>query len=524
MNSIANGLGATSILACLLFSISLSAEETPASSTTLPPSIQVEPDEVMMSEGVAEPIDLNTALALALEGNIDFALAQANEAAAKIRVSGGKSAFLPGLEADAGFSIAEGTVQGSFGDFRDIDAQGHRVGVALTYGVNIGEQVKELAALRKELDAAVFNTLAAEQRLIFRVVELYENLVLSKVGVNIASQLVSDAESFEHIARVRAEAGVGLGADVARAEANAAASKSRLEEAREVWRQTSIRLATVLRRDPSVLLDPRESASQEWRIATGDENENPAAMTERRPDVAAARQEARAASDRVLAARWDLFGPRLVAEARLSGVGGRGEPSRRDTPEVLSDAVGGFDRAARNWGSVLAGAAPLSSAAGSFTETFYDYRDLFRDRHQDVGLAGRTDLSIGLMWSISFAKRDRLREVKIAEERAQLRAEQLEEIALGEVRSAQSAIESSSARIGFAENELEAAETNHRIALTRYREGVAIALEVLDAQQAIAQARLNLARYVIDFNLAQARLLASAGLIDDSDFVHQPAS
>lgn len=71
--------------------------------------------------------------------------------------------------------------------------------------------------------------------------------------------------------------------------------------------------------------------------------------------------------------------------------------------------------------------------------------------------------------------------------------------------------------IEFALDELEA-EMNHRISQSRFREGTAIALEVLDAQQVIAQARLNLARHVVDFNLAQARLLAAAGLIDAENF------
>ncbi|MBI2434952.1 MAG: TolC family protein [Candidatus Hydrogenedentes bacterium] len=391
--------------------------------------------------------------------------------------------------------------------------------------MNIGEQVKELAALRKELDAAVFNTLAAEQRLIFRVVELYENLVLSKVGVNIASQLVSDAESFEHIARVRAEAGVGLGSDVARAEANAAASKSRLEEAREVWRQTSVLMAVVLRKDSAVLLDPADNDMEEWTVAERHGAQKPEEIAKNRPDVEALRQESQVAENRVQASRWGLFGPKLIAEARLSGVGGHGERSLSDRGDVLSNAAGSASRAATSWQNVLpeGSTTPLTTAFGSFGRAFYDYRDVFREADQNVGLEGRTNLAVGLVWTFSFNKRDRLRELKVRKESDQLRAQQLEERATGEVRSAQSAMESSSKRIRFAENELEAAETNRRIALARFREGTAIALEVLDAQQAIAQARLNLARHVVDHNLAQARLLAAAGVITAHDFEDAPA-
>jgi outer membrane protein TolC len=520
VNEIAKGTGVILIVFGFLTGRILCAEEPVPTDSVDKPAVQIESDEVMMSEHTVERIDLETALTRVLEDNIDLALARANEAAAQSRVSGGKSAFFPELEADAGFSFVDGTVQGSFGDFRDINARGHHVGVGIVYGVNIGEQVKELAALRKDLDATVFESLAVEQRLILRVVELYENLVLSKAGVNIARQLVADAESFEHIARVRAQAGVGLGADVARAEANVANTGGQLEEAREVWRQTSIRLATVLRKDPAVLLDPKDAELTEWRVAETQGNQTLEAAVENRPDIEAARRGAQAASDRVQAARWDLFGPTLTAEAGLSGVGGRGERPVRDRLENLSDAIGGFARGANNWQMVFAedSTTPISTPAGSMVETFYDYRDLFRESGQRVDLQSRTNFTVGLAWSLSFKKRDRLREQRVRREIAQLEVERLEDRAAGELRAAQSAMDSSSRRIEFALDELQAAETNHRIAQARFREGTAIALEVLDAQQVIAQARLNLARHVVDFNLAQARLLAAAGSINTGDF------
>lgn len=400
---------------------------------------------------------------------------------------------MPALEADGGFSFIDGTVQGSFGDFRDIDSRGHRVGLAITYRLNIGEQINELAALRKELDATVFSTLDAERRLILRVVELYENVVLSKIGVNIAGQLVADAESFVHITRVRAESGVGLGADTARAEASVAAAKQRLEEVRGIWRQTSVRLAVVLRNDPIVLLDPADTELDEWEIAARNNDDALETVALNRPDVESARQQVQAESDRIRTARWDLFGPEIIADARWSGVGGHGERSLPDRGRVISNTAGSFGRAANSWQNVLSGSASPSTAAGSFGRAFYNYQDLFRDADQNIGLEGRTNLSIGLVWRLSFEKRDRVRELRARRDRNELQVRQLEDKAVGEVRSAQQAIGSSSRLIALARDELTATEKTHRIALARFREGTAITLEVLDAQQAVAQARLNLA-------------------------------
>jgi outer membrane protein TolC len=506
------------ILACAV------PAQTTMSTASCPPRwatpIPVQPDEVLTSAHTVEPIHLEMALRLALEGNIDLALAKAAESAAQARLAGGKGALLPSLEADAGITSVNGTVQGSFGDFRDIDARGYRLGIALTYGVNIGQQVRELIALRKELDSAVFNSLAVEQQLVFRVVELYADLLLEKVGVNIADRLVSDAESLERIARVRAEAGVGLGADVARAEANTAGAKSELEAARESWRQTSLTLAVIIRKDPAVLLDPIDANLDIWRGVQKRTLQAADTLSEPRPDVMAVKREAQAASERLRAARWDLFAPKLTAEARWSGVGGHGERSLPDRFDALSNAAGSFTRAGLSWQNVLEenSTTPPAAALGGFGRAFYDYRDLFRSAGQDVEFDGRTNLAVGLVWNLSLGKRNRLQELRAREKIASLRAERLEERAQGEVVSARSAMESSCRRIDLALAELNAAETSHRIALARFQDGLAIALEVLDAQREIAQARLSLARHVTDYNLAHARLLAAAGTIDKADF------
>ena len=60
---------------------------------------------------------------------------------------------------------------------------------------------------------------------------------------------------------------------------------------------------------------------------------------------------------------------------------------------------------------------------------------------------------------------------------------------------------------------LRVAELYLDLSLARYERGTAIVLEVLDAADALAQARLDLARAIVDFNRGQVRLLASSGAI-----------
>ena len=68
-------------------------------------------------------------------------------------------------------------------------------------------------------------------------------------------------------------------------------------------------------------------------------------------------------------------------------------------------------------------------------------------------------------------------------------------------------------RLPLALNGLEAAQQNHRISLAQFKSGTAIALEVIDAANRLAGARLDLARAIVDYNLAQVKLLAATGAL-----------
>ena len=65
----------------------------------------------------------------------------------------------------------------------------------------------------------------------------------------------------------------------------------------------------------------------------------------------------------------------------------------------------------------------------------------------------------------------------------------------------------------MAKEGLASARANLNISMARFRAGTAIALEVFDAQDTLAQARLNLARSIVAFNTAQLSLLAATGAI-----------
>ena len=131
---------------------------------------------------------------------------------------------------------------------------------------------------------------------------------------------------------------------------------------------------------------------------------------------------------------------------------------------------------------------------------------------------GRDQRAALLLWNFSPVLVGQLRQRRTEEHGIKLRLAQLTERAAGEIRRAQENLAAADDRIPLAGNGLRAATDSLRLSEARFKAGTAIALEVLDAQDVFAQARFNLARAIVEFNAAQARLLAASGTIERAAF------
>lgn len=489
----------------------------------LPPRI------VSAAEGIAEAehsgagartLRLAEAIDLALAENLDLALVRADEGIQEARVRTERRGLYPSLKFGAGLRSVDGTVQGSYGDFRDVNFDGHYLSTGLDYTLNIGAQLQAAAAARHDLDAAVLQTLASEQRLILRVVELFENLALAGVGVDIATSQMDDSREFLKIARIRAEGGVGLGADAARAEVALATSEARLVEAKGYFRETGTRLAVVLRIDPSVELVAAADEFIPHSLLPSADSWDPVSAARNRPDVEAVQVAAEAAASRLRARKWELLGPLISASAEFRGVGGHGEQASPDALSTTSSALGSAGRSISAWQNVLGGGGvpALSGAVGSAGRSLSAWRGLTDSPAQSVGLEGRAEFNLSVGWSFSLAGKSRITEERLKLRRVELEVERAQEAAVGEVHLAEQDMDTAMSLSAVAQRELDASLKNHRIHVARFKAGTALAIEVLDAQDAIARARLNQARSIADFNIAQTRLLAAAGALERGRF------
>jgi len=401
------------------------------------------------AQGV-RPLTLAEAVDLALAGNLDLALAAAERERAAASVLESRGALLPSLDLGAFFHTRDGRVQGSFGNLRDVDFDTYQYGAALTYRVNLGAQIHRASAARRQLDRATYERLEAEQRVLLDVAEAFHDVVLARIAVQVTEQLVADSTSFVAIATARERAGIGPGSDTARAEAKLAADRQEEVEARQLWVETSARLATILRLEPEVVLAPAEHRLAAWELEAG-------AVTDERPDVAAARQGVEAVGHTRAAAWWDLLAPELAA-----GVG------RVQLGDDLDD------------------------------------------------MDGRSETAAGLFWRLSVDKLGGVRRRDAELDAARLQLQRVEDTAAAELEVRRHEVAGARQRLPLARAGVVAAERNLRISSTRFKGGTAIALEVFDAQNTLARARLALAATIVDLNLAQVRHLAASGTLAPS--------
>lgn len=403
-------------------------------------------------------ISLAEALDIAFADNIDLALVRAEEQIARGRRLSSRGALLPSLQIGFRSGRKDGRVQGSFGALQDVTFSTDEAGAALVYRNNLGARLHQALAERKSVEAAELLSLRAEQRLLVRVTDMYQSLMLAHAAVRIADQLVEDSEKFLTIARVRAEGGLGLGSDVTRAQAKLAADELDRIQVRNLRDEIGRQLAVTLRLDPARRLEPaerrlapstflsREEAADHFLDAAGD-----------RPDVMATRRQADAAKSQLSAARWELFGPDLLADLGHFEIG-------------------------------------LSAS----------------------DLEGRDERQALLLWTFSPQEVGQLQERRAEKEAAKLRMHESEDRAQLEILNAGQDLEAARAQLPHARTGMEAARDNLRLSQARFQAGTAIALEVLDAENVLAQARLDLARAITGYNLAQLNLLGATGKIDRS--------
>lgn len=285
----------------------------------------------------------------------------------------------------------------------------------------------------------------------------YFDLVGRDAEVDLARQRLSESREFLRERESFLARGSGLRVDVLRARAEVAQEEQALTVAEAAARSASIRLATTLGIDPSAVLVPveaRPGTVSFVREGATDEQLVAEAM-ERRPEIREAEALARAAREDESAATWGPLFPGVEVSASQGTLGFH--PSGAKETDDFGVVLG--------W---------------------------------RIGPGGLLDLGA-------------MRETRARTEILRLELGRRRERIAAEVVEARLAERSARARMRSAADGVIAAEEALRLSRERLRQGVAIALEVLDAERVAARARVEDLEATVAFDEAAYRLLRAIG-------------
>lgn len=400
------------------------------------------------------PIDLLSAFRLASAGNLEIAEAKAQVLEAKGNMNAAMGQLLPVISLFFGYGRTDGRVQGSFGELRDVDFNTVNPGVIAGYLINPGETLFNNLASRRIVDSSKARESVVTQDILLRVFEQYYNLVEAQAGVRVSQESVENSASLLRVAEALEKEGLGPGADVVRARAKLEEDKQALIDSQNEFRRASADLAFTLKLDPSITLIPEDRKLSLITIVDPeiDLSELMNMAVSRHPGIRRASENVKAAGAESSAVWMNAVGPDLILQAEIGGIGDEFDNIQHS--ENYQALVG-------------------------FTITASSYGDI-------------------------KATRARLQRAVIREEKERERIKTTVVKAYDDVFSAKE-------KITPAKTEVDAAEDSLRLSQVRFKRGIGLAVEVIQAEDALSEARLNYIRAIVGYNKSQARLANAIG-------------
>ncbi len=413
----------------------------------------------MYSEMLA--IDLPNIVQIASLRNIDILEARQRVEGARGQYERASAAVFPVIGPGVLLNHLQGVNRSDIGQVVAVNFTTLQPAILVQWILNPGQIYYDIIASRKRL----LGTEQAERFIIMETIRAavvqYYDLVLAQSRVAVAREAVGEAEELLRLTRLRLRAGTGLPADELRAQAALAGRQQDLVIALNGFYEASITLASTLYLDTTVTLVPKPDQVAPIRLVREDLgiNDMLAIAVQWRPDLASVKNFAAAATADTKATVWGAALPQLQATYAFGGL-------------------------------------------GSQTPT------------QNFPLQKQQGFAAGAAWAVGPAIFGQVKTADAVEQEAALEAERrLEGIRVQVVRAMQESA-TNAAIIPIAQQQVAAAQEALRLAQANLQAGTMLTIDVLQADDALSEARLRYANAVTSYNQSQVNLLAALGLID----------
>ncbi|MFQ5490349.1 MAG: TolC family protein [Phycisphaerae bacterium] len=455
-------------------------------------------------------VDLSTVVRVALADSLDIRRARQQVEASQGALESSVGAAFPALVPSALFDRVEGSVRATEGRIVGVGFNTFQPSIAVQWVLNPGKVIYQIIAAKKRLSASEQNEQAVLLETVRQAAVQYYELVLAQATVSASHQSVAEAEELLRIAKLRAQTGTGVLADELRAESLLAARGQDLLVAINGFYNASVELAVTLHlKDATVTLVPALDELPANRLVRDDLDleELLAIAVAYRPDLESVRTLAAATTDDKGATWWGAFGPGFQVAYQYGGITGNADNTNIGEgippPLILNprSADGSF--------------TPNPLANGFIRESIRrGSRRAHHDRNETFSFSDqqRASASVGAKWSLSAI--GDLKTAAARSRQAYIDAErQLDQVRAQVVR-ADLAAKTHEKLIGLADQQVKSAREALRLTQANLEAGVMTTLDVLQAQEAVAQARLRYAEAVVRYNQAEVNLLAAIGLLN----------
>jgi outer membrane protein TolC len=414
-------------------------------------------------------VDLPTVARVAMARNLDIQQAQQRVEASRGAYEASVGAIFPSITPGVTGVGLNGAVA-SGGGFGLASFQNLFPMVALQWIINPGQVAYDLVASKRRLEASAQQQQAVEQETTRRAAVQYYDLVLAQARVAVTRQALEEAEELLRIERLKAASGTGLPADELRAQAAVAAVQQDGLTAIKEFYDASIALTITLHLDSTVMLVPRAGSMSQTTLVREDlPIEGMLVIALRyRPDLQAVRTLVSAAQADKGATLWGGLGPQVQAASLVRPAPPAETMADTEYRQQTYAVTGGF-----NWSAQIIGRIKTAMA--------------------NAKLAG-LDLDRQL---------DKVRAAVVSAHQASITAVKLIPIAGQEVASSEEAL---------------------RLTQQNLTAGTGLTIDVLQAEDTAAKARLRRATAMVRYNQSQINLLAALGLIDQTNLEDRPTA
>jgi outer membrane protein TolC len=394
-----------------------------------------------------------------------------------------RSLLLPSVTVGGNYRYHNGPLEDDPGEFRNVKLQSLYLGLgAAAVGTNpaaipgvrlfahLGDAVYEPLAARQRVTARRSDAQAVQNQVLLAVAVAYLDLIGAEARLDILRRAETEVAEIARVTADFARTGQGVPSDAERAEARTELVRRQVKQGEGAVAAASARLARLLNLDPSLRLRSPGGPVPAFRLLPEDDATEAllSVAVQARPELVAWAASIQEARTRVRQEEVRPFLPTLSVGYSAGGFGGGGRLATSVTPANTS--IG-----------------PMN---------------------------GRSDFDVLAVWnaqSLGFGNRARVRAADAGVGQAVAGYDTALNHVRQDVAAAQADAQAAAGQIAVARTALADAEEGYKLESERVKRGQGRPIEALDSFRQLLDARLELLRSVVAFDVAQFRLFVAVG-------------